>query len=133
MNAHIVAVVLMTGGSAAALVLTGSQGPVPDMIWGAAAGFCLTLAGTLAAAILGLPQRAWGRRIVVGAAAGMLAWGLATALMAWWGARLLAGPTWLCLAAPFLGALGGLLESFVEGALAVAGVNAEGRKMRRGG
>ena len=115
------------------VLLIRSQVAAPNMAWGIAAGFCLTLAGTLAAAILGLPRRAWGRRIVVGAAAGMLAWGLATALMAWWGARLLDGPTWLCLAAPFLGALGGLLESFVEGALAVAGVNAEGRKMRRGG
>lgn len=133
MDARILLVTGLTGGSSAALVLTGSQGPVPDMIWGAAAGFCLTLAGTVAAAILDLPQRALGRRIVVGAAAGMLAWGLATALMAWWGARLLDGPMWLCLAAPFLGASGGLLGSFVEGVLAVAGANAEGRKMRRGG
>lgn len=132
MSAHIVAVVLMTGGSAAAPVLTGSQGPVPDMAWSIAAGFCLTLAGTLGTAILGLPRRAWGRRIVVGAAAGMLAWGLSTALTASFAARLLPGPTWLCLAAPFLGALGGLLSSFIEGALAGAGANTEGRKMRRG-
>jgi hypothetical protein len=96
---------------------------------GMAGGFCLTLMGALVAALLGLSPRAWGRRAVVGAAAAMLIWGMATALTATWDARILDAPAWLSLAAPLLGALGGLLGGLVEGV--GAGADAAGRQKRR--
>lgn len=96
---------------------------------GMVAGFCLTLVGALVAALLGLPPRAWGRRTIVGAAAAMLIWGLATALTATWDARILDAPAWLSLAAPLLGALGGLLDGLVEGV--GAGAEDAGRQKRR--
>ena len=95
---------------------------------GMTAGFCLTLVGALVAAMLGLPPRAWGRRTIVGAAAAMLIWGLATALTATWDARILDAPAWLSLVAPLLGALGGLLGGLVEGV--GAGAGGEGRNRR---
>lgn len=85
-------------------------------VMGLAAGFGLTLAGTLLAALLRVPARAWGRRAVVGAAAGMLAWGLGSAAVAAWRVRLLEVPAWFWLTAPLLGALGGLLGGLLEGA-----------------
>lgn len=96
---------------------------------GMAAGFCLTLVGALVAALLGLPPRAWGRRTIVGAAAAMLIWGMATALTATWDAHIFGAPAWLSLTAPLLGALGGLLGGLVEGV--GAGAGGEGRQKRR--
>ncbi len=132
MDARIWLLALLTGGSEAALILTGPQVPVSDVAWGTAAGFCLALAGTLAAAILGLPRQAWGRRAALGAVTAMLAQGLAAALVGSWAAHPLSCPAWLYLVAPLLGALGALLGSFIEGVFDDSSASAPGRETRRG-
>jgi hypothetical protein len=103
-----------------------------DLIWAVAAGFCLTIAGTLAAAILGLSHQAWGRRAARGATVALLAQGLASALAASWAAQPQGSPTWLYLVAPLLGALGSLMGSFIEGAIPDRPASEPGRQMRRG-
>jgi MFS family permease len=132
MDARILVLALLTGGSEAALILIASQTSVSDVAWGVAAGFCLTIAGTLAAAILGLSHQAWGRRAALGATVALLAQGLASALAASWAPQPQGSPTWLYLVAPLLGALGGLLGSFIEGAIPDRPASEPGRQMRRG-
>jgi hypothetical protein len=116
MDARILLLAFLAGGSEAALILTAPQASVSDVAWGVAAGFSLTIAGTLAAAILGLPHQAWGRRSALGATVALLAQGLASAPAASWAAQPQGSPTWLYLVAPLLGAFGGLLGIFIEGA-----------------
>jgi hypothetical protein len=102
------------------------------MAWGLAAGFCLALAGTLAAAILGLSRQAWTPRVALGAAVALLAQGVASVLAGSWAANLQGSSIWLCLTAPLLGALGGLLGIFVEDVFADRPASEPGRQMRRG-
>jgi hypothetical protein len=133
MDARILLLALLAGGSETALILTAPHGHVSDAAWGLVAGFCLTLAGTLAAAILGLPRQAWGRRAALGAVTAMLAQGLAAALVVGsWAAHPLSCPAWLYLVAPLLGALGALLGGLVEGAFVDRPASEPGRQMRRG-
>ena len=100
----------------ALLVMAAPVSGIPDLVWAAPAGFCLAVAGTLAAYLAGMPRQAWVCRALCGAVAGMLAQVFASAwTVAWSGTRDLATPTWLLVAAPLLGALGALLGSLVEG------------------
>lgn len=94
----------------ALLVLAAPATSVPGLAWAAPAGFCLALAGSLAAVFAGMPRQAWVRRALCGAVAGMLAQAFASAgTAAWSGRPELAAPAWLLAAAPLLGALGALL------------------------
>ena len=116
MDARIWLLALLTGGAEAALMLSAPQTLAVDMVWGRAAGFCLALAGTLAAYLTDLPRQAWGRRALLGAGIGMLVQACASAYaVAWSGMSAMATPTWLLAAAPVLGAIGALLGSFLEG------------------
>lgn len=99
----------------ALLVLAAPATGAPGLAWAAPAGFCLALAGSLAAVFAGMPRQAWVRRALCGAAAGMLAQACASAgTAAWSGLPDLAAPPWLLAAAPLLGALGALLGGSVE-------------------
>lgn len=130
MDARIWLLALLTGGAEAALILTAPQASVSDVAWGVAAGFCLALAGTLAAYLAGLPRRAWGRRALFGAVVGMLVQAFASAYaVAWSGTSAMATPTWLLAAAPVLGAIGALLGSFLEGVRMNFPAKLHGREM----
>ncbi len=100
----------------ALLVLVAPASIIPGLGWAVPAGFCLTLAGTLAAHLTGLPRRAYASRALCGAVAGMLAQVFASVGTGTWrGLSDLAAPAWLPAVAPLLGALGALLGSLLEG------------------
>ncbi len=107
-------IALCAGLAEALLVLAAPATGAPGLAWAAPAGFCLALAGALAAAFAGMPRQAWVRRALYGAAAGMLAQAFASAATAVWRGRPdLAAPAWLLVAAPLLGAAGALLGSLL--------------------
>lgn len=100
----------------ALLVLAAPVHGLSGLAWAAPAGFCLTLAGTFAACLAGLPRRAWVLRALCGATAAMLAQVFASAWAATWrAAGDAADPAWLLIAAPLLGAVGALLGSLLAG------------------
>lgn len=103
------------GLAEALLVLAAPATDAPGLAWAAPAGFCLALAGSLAAHLASMPRQAWVRRVLCGAVTGMVAQAFAsTATAVWSGLRDLVVPLWLLAAAPLLGALGALLGGSVE-------------------
>ena len=103
------------GLAEALLVLAAPATDAPGLAWAVPAGFCLALAGSLAAHLAGMPRQAWVRRVLCGAVTGMVAQAFASAgTAAWRGLPDLAAPAWLLAAAPLLGALGALLGGSVE-------------------
>jgi hypothetical protein len=128
--AYLLVLALAAGLLEAFLVVVTPASGSSDLAWAMAAGYCLALAGTLAAHLAGMPRQAWVRRAHCGAVAGMLAQVFASAwTVAWSGTRDLATPTWLLVAAPLLGALGALLGSLLEGMGTDTPARLNGRRM----